>query len=1321
VNILGGSDNFVVNNYIGTDSLGTAGLGNSQGGVWLRAGAAGNHIGVPTAASGLQVANYISGNGDNGVLIEDPGTTGNFVQGNFIGTDIAGLKPLPNASNGVVIVNAASGNIIGGSSLVRNDFGTYPVLGGAGNLISGNGLAGVQIFEASANFIQGNFIGTDIHGTGPIPNGRSSLFDGVDLLKGASDNQIGGPSSIDGTGRLIGLGNLISGNGGDGLAIVNTGGFGPAHIQETRNHVEGNFIGTDVTGTTALPNGFNGVHLDSDAVGNFIGGTAPGTRNVISGNGVAGWPIPGQSGAGVQIADFFGSGPDENNLVQNNYIGTDVTGLYALGNLDEGVMIQGGASNNQIGAVGARNLISGNPTDVVISGNTTGNTLLANTIGLGADGQPIAVAGSGDLIVVQQGANQNQLGQAGAGNIISGALQFGIVLTDPGTTNNAVQGNYIGTDPTGEWARPNLGAGVLIANGAANNQIGGAGEGNVISGNGSAGAFVGTTAVAPPGTTGYTGGVIITDSGTSGNILEDNLVGTDVSGTRPLANAYAGVMVRNGASGNVIRRALTGNVISGNVVTVQAGDSTNTYGFGVLITDTGTNNNLVTGNFLGTDRTGTQALGIQLDGVEIANGPAFNQIGWAGKANVISGNAGVGVEVAGQNTIGDNVDGNLIGTDVTGTLPLGNGIGFLAADGSGVYVHQGASITVGDHLAGGNVISGNTVGVFVGGDGGTVVVQANYIGTDITGTKAVGNGIGVSDLGSSTNVGPGNVIAGNSFGVFFDGGSGSVFGNLIGTDVTGEHMLGNLKSGIDAISSDSSPSSVQLGKPGSGNVIAGNGGAGIRLQGGFSPGTSVTANLIGTDAAGTTPLPNGGSGIDMENASHLLVGGFDNTGDVANVIANNSLDGVHINGGGSNFIVGNFIGTDRHEMLTLGNGGVGVLIQNSSGNQVGNGQHGFVPLLALGEGNVIAFNAAGGVLLLSGTGNTIRGNSIFANGNTSFANSSPGALLSVLPVKGGPGIWEVAAANANQPAPVLTNATYEIPTQTLTVYGNLQVTAGITYSIDFFASPAGDPEGKIYLGSQSVNSGKAGLTGFKAPFLTSLNDGENATPLITATATDPSGNTSVFSLPFHDPPAQDKAGPLVYRVYADLLGRPPTGDELTHWTGLMHHGTSVRQVAADLMRGLEYRTLDVQSAYQAYLHRDASVAELTAATGFLASGGTVEQLQVRLVTSAEYWQLEGGTAVGFVNGLYQEALGHAPDAATLASATRSLHPGRVAEAVFASPEYRRDLIDNDYARLLYHAPNKTAERSFLQALAHGARDEYVLAAIFGSAEYRKQL
>ena len=159
--------------------------------------------------------------------------------------------------------------------------------------------------------------------------------------------------------------------------------------------------------------------------------------------------------------------------------------------------------------------------------------------------------------------------------------------------------------------------------------------------------------------------------------------------------------------------------------------------------------NVVAGNFIGTDVTGPAALGNAEYGVWIAVGCRSNRIGTDGNGvadaaerNVISGNGQDGVYLSGgsEPTRDNVVAGNFIGTDVTGTVALGNG-----AD--GVRIRHGAHAnligTDGDGVADEaerNVISGNTDhGVYIA-DAGTNVVAGNYIGTDVTGTVALGNG-----------------------------------------------------------------------------------------------------------------------------------------------------------------------------------------------------------------------------------------------------------------------------------------------------------------------------------------------------------------------------------------------------------------------------------------------------------------------------------------------------------------------------------------------------------------------------------------------------
>ena len=223
---------------------------------------------------------------------------------------------------------------------------------GAGNLISGNQDDGIEITGnlATDNQISGNFVGTDISGTADLGNAD----DGVEISSGADDNRVGGTAS--------GARNLISGNGGDGVQII--GG-----LAATGNEVLGNFVGTSITGNTALGNSGDGVHI-SQAEDTIIGGTVAAARNVISGNG----------GDGVVL---FG-GDATGNKVQGNRIGTNAAGTGDLGN-DDGVVISsasGSTIGSDVGSAGGGNLIAFNDQDgvLVFGGLAVGNSVLSNSI-----------------------------------------------------------------------------------------------------------------------------------------------------------------------------------------------------------------------------------------------------------------------------------------------------------------------------------------------------------------------------------------------------------------------------------------------------------------------------------------------------------------------------------------------------------------------------------------------------------------------------------------------------------------------------------------------------------------------------------------------------------------------------------------------------------------------------------------------------------------------------------------------------------------------------------------------------------------------------
>ncbi|MGO9581289.1 MAG: beta strand repeat-containing protein [Acidimicrobiales bacterium] len=237
-------------------------------------GAVANTIGGTGAGPG----NVISGNEAAGVVITGASTGGNLVEGNYIGTDSAGNNTIGNGVAGVLINAGAVNNTIGGTGA------------GAENVISDNKAEGVLISGAgtSGNLVQGNYIGTNPTGTGALSN-----QDGVLIQAGAVNNTIGGAvaSTIGGTGA--GARNVISGNRSAGVAITGAGTGG--------NVVEGNFIGTQAGGTGPLGNGSAGILINRGATSNTVGGTVPGTGNVIAYNMQAGVRVGGLATAGASI------------------------------------------------------------------------------------------------------------------------------------------------------------------------------------------------------------------------------------------------------------------------------------------------------------------------------------------------------------------------------------------------------------------------------------------------------------------------------------------------------------------------------------------------------------------------------------------------------------------------------------------------------------------------------------------------------------------------------------------------------------------------------------------------------------------------------------------------------------------------------------------------------------------------------------------------------------------------------------------------------------------------------------------------------------
>ena len=274
-------------------------------------------------------------NGLSGISI---GSSGNHIEGNYIGPDAAGTSASFPNNNGVLIVGG-SGNVVGGTTPDTR------------NLISANGFNGVSINSPSLdNFVQGNLIGTNAAGTAALANA------GAGVQVSGPDNTIGGTAA--------GAGNVISGNSGFGVFLTDS-----VPSVTTGTVIQGNLIGTNAAGTAAVANTQGGIVVASGSHNNVIGGTTAAARNVISGNG----------SDGIFLRDVGGDG----NVVQGNFIGTNAAGTGALGNGGFGILTTSTSSNTIGGtAAGAGNTIAFNAsTGVAIGGGTSlQNAILGNSI-----------------------------------------------------------------------------------------------------------------------------------------------------------------------------------------------------------------------------------------------------------------------------------------------------------------------------------------------------------------------------------------------------------------------------------------------------------------------------------------------------------------------------------------------------------------------------------------------------------------------------------------------------------------------------------------------------------------------------------------------------------------------------------------------------------------------------------------------------------------------------------------------------------------------------------------------------------------------------
>jgi parallel beta-helix repeat protein len=466
--------NTITGCFIGINQAGTAAAPNTWDGIKIES-SPNNTIGGTT----LALRNIISGNGGHGISISNSNSIGNVVKGNYIGLNKSGNAAVGNGGSGVQIYNAsANTNLIGGATTADR------------NIISGNGIYGVDVVSPSSATIQNNYIGTGATGLTAIGNASHGItintgcpngFILNNVVSGNGTNVTGNGINIDGStgttvqANIVGVGadgTTPLGNKENGIIVVNgsnnttvggstaaqsnvigCSGFHGIVIYATSSvTIKGNYIGTNSGQTsTNLGNNQAGIIIQNLSNNIAIGGTAVGEGNVIANNKVM----------GIRIHE------STNTLVYGNYIGTNKTGTTNLGNSDDGIYIadfSGPSTGNLIGGVsaGQPNSIAyntGNGIELVGS-NSFNNSIHRNKIYCNSKrGIELNAVGNNNYaapIISTASTNTLIIGTAPANSYVEvfGTGNTCLTCTGNGGSNKIQGKNYLATvqaDGAGNW------------------------------------------------------------------------------------------------------------------------------------------------------------------------------------------------------------------------------------------------------------------------------------------------------------------------------------------------------------------------------------------------------------------------------------------------------------------------------------------------------------------------------------------------------------------------------------------------------------------------------------------------------------------------------------------------------------------------------------------------------------------------------------------------------------------------------------------------------------------------------------------------------
>lgn len=830
-----------------------------------------------------------------------------------------------------------------------------------------------------------------------------------------------------------------------------------------------------------------------------------------------------------------------------------------------------------------------NKTGIEIISGGSSNTVAGCLIGIDVDGSQKRAS----IGLHIRNSPGNQIGGPAPAdrNVISYNFSHGIFIEGTSASNNVVLGNFIGTDFNGAIARANFGSGVEVLD-APGNIIGGleTGAGNLISGN--------------------QNGVRIRGFGSArGNIIRGNFIGTSVSGTAALANNADGLVIEN-AQETIVGGSMAGarNVISGNTA------------YGINISTTTTTGTSIQGNLIGAGITGAALPnGGAFGPAGIVISGSSNLIGGvlAGEANVIAFNRGRGVNI-GTGTQ-NQIRGNSIHSNTTTFPPwlgidLGNDnitVNDVGDGDTGANNRQNYPLIT---SATGNSLTTAVQGTLNSNTNQTF--QLDFYGN--TTCDPSGNGEGQFYLGSGTVLtdGSGNgafntVLSIASPGQFITATATDPFGNtsefspcfqatiavppmtftVVNTNDAGAGSLrqaildsnNHLSSENNTIAFNITGGGLQVIRPSTAlpTFIRP-----VTIDGFTQPGASANTLSNGNNAnwlielngslAGANQyglrlsIPNlvvrglritrfSNNGIEITSTNNAVGGNFvhsNSSGGIylnvaganriggagvadRNVISANSGRGVEIFLGTNNMILGNFIGTDATGTAALGSQDVGVSVFDGVNNLIGG--------VAPGAANWIAFNGSSGVFIQTGTNNAVRGNRFFSNGGLGIDLWFSG----VTPNDTGDGD---TGANNIQNFPILTNGTAN--QGSTVIQGTLNSRPNTTYDLDFYSSAvcsSSSRQGQTYLGSASVVTDGSGDVQFNVNIPATAFGS-----FLTATATDPNGNTSEFSpclaATFNLPPAtfvvvntNDSGAGSLRQAIVDVGATPNVGADSIHF------------------------------------------------------------------------------------------------------------------------------------------------------------------------------